>query len=274
MLDGVTEPGYHFKAPLITDFHNIQVTVQTDKVQDIPCGTSGGVLISFDKIEVVNRLKKDSVAETVKNYTINYDKTWIFDKIHHEINQFCSKSTLQDVYIDKFDELDESLADALKIEIEKWAPGIEIISVRVTKPRIPKHIQSNYEQMESQKTELLIAEQEQKVVEKKAETERKKNRIEAESLAEISKIQKAKEIEEREAMKKIALIENSIQLEKQKAKADADYYQQSKQAESNSKMYTPEYLRIREIEALSQNTKLYFGNSIPTYLTENLTPVN
>jgi len=43
-------------------------------------------------------------------------------------------------------------------------------------------------------------------------------------LAEISKIQKAKEIEEREAMKKIALIENSIQLEKQKAKADADYY--------------------------------------------------
>jgi len=51
-------------------------------------------LISFDKIEVVNRLKKDSVAETVKNYTINYDKTWIFDKIHHEINQFCSKSTL------------------------------------------------------------------------------------------------------------------------------------------------------------------------------------
>ena len=45
--------------------------------------------------------------ETVKNYTVNYDKTWIYDKIHHEINQFCSKHTLKEVYIDKFDQLDE-----------------------------------------------------------------------------------------------------------------------------------------------------------------------
>jgi len=37
----------------------MQVTVQTDTVKNIPCGTSGGVMIKFDKIEVVNRLKKD-----------------------------------------------------------------------------------------------------------------------------------------------------------------------------------------------------------------------
>ena len=35
----------------------------------------------FDKIEVVNRLKKELAFETIKNYTINYDRTWIFDKI-------------------------------------------------------------------------------------------------------------------------------------------------------------------------------------------------
>lgn len=45
----------------------------------------------------------------MKEYTIEYDKTWIFDKIHHEINQFCSKHTLQEVFIDKFDTLDENL---------------------------------------------------------------------------------------------------------------------------------------------------------------------
>jgi hypothetical protein len=50
---------------------------------------------------VVNRLKPDSVAATVKAYGINYDKFWIFDKIHHEINQFCSKHSLQEVYIEK-----------------------------------------------------------------------------------------------------------------------------------------------------------------------------
>ena len=72
---------------------------------DIPCGTSGGVLIHFDKVEVVNRLRTSDVYSTVKNYTIHYDRTWIFDKIHHEINQFCSGHTLQEVYITLFDTL-------------------------------------------------------------------------------------------------------------------------------------------------------------------------
>ncbi len=67
--------------PLLTSVENVQVTVQTDKVTNIPCGTAGGVVIYFDHIEVVNRLRKELVYETIKNYTVNYDKTWIFDKI-------------------------------------------------------------------------------------------------------------------------------------------------------------------------------------------------
>ena len=163
----------------------------------IPCGTSGGTVITFDKIEVVNRLKREYVHETIKNYTVDYDKTWIYDKIHHEINQFCSAHTLEEacislytpkpphpnpepepepdpnsgpnpnpnpnphpnpnpnpdpnphphqVYISKFDTLDESLRDALQSDINSWAPGIEIVAIRVTKPRIPEKIRLNYEQ--------------------------------------------------------------------------------------------------------------------------------
>lgn len=47
----------------------------------------------------------------------------------HEINQFCSKHTLQEVFIDKFDALDEQLANALQHDCDKWAPGIEIIAI-------------------------------------------------------------------------------------------------------------------------------------------------
>ncbi len=39
----------------------------------------------------------------MKEYGVYYDRLWIYDKIHHEINQFCSRHTLQEVYIDKFD---------------------------------------------------------------------------------------------------------------------------------------------------------------------------
>ena len=86
LISGISEPGWHTKLPLVTTFDNVQVTVQTDAVSNVPCGTQGGVLIEFEKIEVVNRMRKDLAWETVKNYTVNYDQTWIYDKIHHEIN--------------------------------------------------------------------------------------------------------------------------------------------------------------------------------------------
>ena len=54
-LEGTTESGLNFAIPILTKVHMMQVTVQTDTVKDIPCGTSGGVMIKFDKIEVVNR---------------------------------------------------------------------------------------------------------------------------------------------------------------------------------------------------------------------------
>lgn len=58
MISGITDPGYRLKIPVITTYENIQITVQTDKVKNIPWGTSGGVMINFEKIEVVNRLRK------------------------------------------------------------------------------------------------------------------------------------------------------------------------------------------------------------------------
>lgn len=36
-----------------------QVTLQTDEVKNVPCGTSGGVMIYFDRVEVVNVLDRD-----------------------------------------------------------------------------------------------------------------------------------------------------------------------------------------------------------------------
>ena len=55
--------------------------------------------------QVVNQLHKDYVHDTLLNYGVQYDNTWIYDKIHHEINQFCSFHSLQQVYIDVFDQV-------------------------------------------------------------------------------------------------------------------------------------------------------------------------
>jgi hypothetical protein len=77
------------------------------------------------------------VLSVIRQYGINYDSIWIFDRIHHLINQFCSSHTLQEVYIEKFSSLDEQLTADLQAECDKWGTGLQIIAARVTKPRIP-----------------------------------------------------------------------------------------------------------------------------------------
>ena len=221
MLQSMSTPGFHMMIPFLTSVRsgnsnfepgiifigfyfftrNIQTTLQTDEVKNVPCGTSGGVMIYFDRIEVVNVLQNTAVFDIVKNYTADYDKPLIFDKVregefeivtekiilttqvHHELNQFCSGHTLQEVYIELFDQIDENLKNALQSDLLEMAPGLKVHSVRVTKPKIPEAIRKNYELMEAEKTKLLISTQRQKVIEKDAETERKKAVIEAEKEA-------------------------------------------------------------------------------------------
>ena len=67
--------------------------------------------------------------------------------------------------------------------------------MRVTKPKIPDSIKKNYELMEAEKTQLLISTARQKVVEKEAETARKKAVIEAEKEAHVARIQYERKVQ-------------------------------------------------------------------------------
>ncbi|XP_038060170.1 erlin-2-B-like [Patiria miniata] len=264
LLTSTSGPGFHFMFPFLTSYRTVQITLQSDEVKNVPCGTSGGVMIYFDRIEVVNILSASDVHSMVKNYTADYDKTLIFNKVHHELNQFCSAHNLQEVYIELFDQIDENLKKALQADLTVMAPGLYIQAVRVTKPKIPESIRKNYELMENEKTKLLIAQQHQKVVEKEAETERKKAVIEAEKQAEVARIHFDQKIMEKESMKKISEIEDATHLAKEKAKTDAEFYKSHKEAESNQIKLTPEYLEVLRFQAIANNNKIYFGSDIPS----------
>ncbi|XP_051831467.1 erlin-2 [Antechinus flavipes] len=263
LLTSTSGPGFHLMLPFITSYKSVQTTLQTDEVKNVPCGTSGGVMIYFDRIEVVNFLIPNAVYDIVKNYTADYDKALIFNKIHHELNQFCSVHTLQEVYIELFDQIDENLKLALQQDLTSMAPGLVIQAVRVTKPNIPEAIRRNYELMESEKTKLLIAAQKQKVVEKEAETERKKALIEAEKVAQVAEITYGQKVMEKETEKKISEIEDAAFLAREKAKADAECYTALKIAEANKLKLTPEYLQLMKYKAIASNSKIYFGKDIP-----------
>lgn len=268
LLTATSDPGYHFMLPFITSFRSVQTTLQTDEVKNVPCGTSGGVMIYFDRIEVVNKLDIAAVHDIVKNYTADYDKTLIYNKIHHELNQFCSVHNLQEVYIDLFDQIDENLKKALQEDLNSLAYGLMVQAVRVTKPKIPESIRRNYEAMEAEKTKLLIFQARQKVVEKEAETERKKAIIEAEKAQMVAKITWEQKIMEKESEKKIAEIEAQTHMNKEKSIADAEFYKAEKEAQSNKLKLTKDYLELVKYQSLSKNSKIYFGNSIPGIFNE------
>lgn len=268
LLTSPNGPGYHIMLPFITTFRSVQTTLQTDEIKNVPCGTSGGVMIYFDRIEVVNMLVPSAVVDIVRNYTADYDKTLIFNKIHHELNQFCSVHTLQEVYIELFDIIDENLKTALQKDLNAMAPGLTIQAVRVTKPKIPEAIRRNFELMEAEKTRLLITAQTQKVVEKEAETERKKAIIEAEKVAQVAQIQFQQKVMEKETEKKISQIEDAAFLARERAKADAEYYTAAKFAEANRLKLTPEYLELMRFQAIAANSKIYFGQDIPNMFVE------
>ncbi|XP_036591213.1 erlin-1 isoform X2 [Trichosurus vulpecula] len=269
LLTSPSGPGYHIMLPFITTYRSVQTTLQTDEVKNVPCGTSGGVMIYIDRIEVVNMLAPFAVFDIVKNYTADYDKTLIFNKIHHELNQFCSAHTLQEVYIELFDQIDENLKQALQKDLNVMAPGLTIQAVRVTKPKIPEAIRRNFELMEAEKTKLLIAAQKQKVVEKEAETERKKAIIEAEKTAQVAKIRFQQKVMEKETEKRISEIEDAAFLAREKARADAEYYTAHKHATSNKLKLTPEYLELKKYQAIAANSKIYFGSSIPSIFMDS-----
>ncbi|XP_073421301.1 erlin-2 [Dendrobates tinctorius] len=271
LLTSTSGPGFHLMLPFITSFKSVQSTLQTDEVKNVPCGTSGGVMIYFDRIEVVNFLISNAVYDIVKNYTADYDKALIFNKIHHELNQFCSVHTLQEVYIELFDQIDENLKLALQQDLNEMAPGLIIQAVRVTKPNIPETIRRNYELMESEKTKLLIAAQKQKVVEKEAETERKKALIEAEKVAQVAEIKYGQKVMEKETEKKISEIEDSAFIAREKARADAEFYTAKKISDSNKLKLTPEYLQLIKYQAIAANSKIYFGNDIPNMFMDSTT---
>uniref|UniRef100_A0A671LKW9 Erlin-1 n=1 Tax=Sinocyclocheilus anshuiensis TaxID=1608454 RepID=A0A671LKW9_9TELE len=248
-------PGYHIMLPFITSYRSVQTTLQTDEIKNVPCGTSGGVMIYFDRIEVVNMLVPSAVLDIVKNYTADYDKTVIFNKIHHELNQFCSSLICQTVYL--------NLKTELQKDLNVMAPGltIQVFLIKISLAFIICR--------EAEKTRLLITAQTQKVVEKEAETERKKAIIEAQKVAQVAEIHFQQKVMEKETEKKISEIEDAAFLARERARADAEYYTAAKFAEANRLKLTPEYLELMKYQAIAANSKIYFGQDIPNMFVDN-----
>ena len=79
-----------------------------------------------------------------------------------------------------------------------------------------------------------------------------------------------KQVHAKEALKQMEEIENEIYRNREMAKADAHHYKIMKMIESEQAQLTPQYLQKLAIESFTNNTKLYFGESIPKFISDNI----
>jgi hypothetical protein len=68
------------------------------------------------------------------------------------------------------------------------APGIEIVAIRVTKPRIPDSIRKNFEEMEHQRTNYLLESEKQNVLVQQIRGKGKQEIMKAQSELEVAQI--------------------------------------------------------------------------------------
>ena len=149
---------------------------------------------------------------------------------------------MQEIYIDIFDRLDEELIKSLNKDLVNWAPGIEILSIRVTKPTIPETIRRNFELMEKTKVDFFITSEKEKVKMEEELTKQKQEVIKAQSAHDVKIIELKKKIDKKENEKKMAVIEADMYFEKAKTEIETEFLAAIEEASLYSELYSEEYL--------------------------------
>jgi len=108
-----------------------------------------------------------------------------------------------------------------------------------------------------------VTEERQKVVKREAETEKVRALIEAEKIAAVEAVNLQLKMQQKQTEQEVATIANEMHTSKAKADADAEFYRVSREAEANKLLLTPELLQLESVRALANNTKVFWGDSLP-----------
>eukprot|EP01029_Cantina_marsupialis_P000843 TRINITY_DN1064_c0_g1_i1.p1 TRINITY_DN1064_c0_g1~~TRINITY_DN1064_c0_g1_i1.p1 ORF type:complete len:323 (+),score=57.98 TRINITY_DN1064_c0_g1_i1:30-998(+) len=263
----VLHPGLHVHLSFMSQIHTVPITFQTMVLDNVDCGTRSGVTLYFKRIEIVYQLRGSHVIPLLKNYSFEYLRSHFVDFLPRaHINELCSKMELHSIFIEEFDQVDEMLMESLKDEFKQYAPGLEIVSIRLTKPEIPQKIKSNYEEIQNQKSKLLMLDRKEETELQKETAAKRKSVMEVEKKAAVQELNLAKKISKVEDEHRINQIDAQMHTEAANQKADSTYYTIMKEAESNERKLTSKYLDYIRVTKEFENTKMYFGDSIPEYI--------
>jgi hypothetical protein len=257
VLPNYYEPGVRFQNYIFTSADDILVEEQEDIVQKVECGTKDGITLIFPKIAVHNKLPKEKVHATFKRYGADYDQLTIFKNVKFFVGQICADLTAEEVYLTKYNSLDEKLQNELKTYQEEMDTGIKILKVKFYKPVAKDSQILNQFQRRAEgeaERQALLAEQEKIKQENANALSEAKGKEEIESAKNKARL-------EREKAEAVAKAHNILTLKRAEAEGVKIL------AEVNQLKFTPAYLENQAINAMRNNT--IYSAKLPSFF-ENI----
>lgn len=264
----ISTPGFHYLLPYTTKFEQVPVGMQTERVTNIPCGTSGGVMLLFPKIEIVYRTNVHLLLDMVHNYSLDYRQLWVNEPVAHVMNEMCTTLSLHEIFITKFAEMDETLSAQLQMKLDVWCPGLQIVNVRLTKPSIPPDIQKHFETLSNIASELKVQVERQKNTLRTAEKDRTLEKMMAEKEAAVATMHYQRLHSDAERQVAISNVTTATEVATFREHANAMCYGKLQEAKANIQRITPEFLAFQRTQSL-RNTDFYYGNRLPTAVSSD-----
>jgi hypothetical protein len=168
----------------------------------------------------------------VSQFGTGYDQPLIFDYIPSEVAQFCKNYPLEDIYIRRFDELDEVLMEKLTKVIAEFGMTdcLEIQKVRIGRPMLSAEMQKRFEAIEHEEKEKDLAETRKQTDKVKLETQLQSAKMLSQQAQEEARIQLETKVLSARKAAEIQDIENEMKLKQAKSEAEGAQVKQQQVA--------------------------------------------
>jgi len=259
LKEATSEPGIHTMQPLVSTVKQILIRPETDTMMTIEAITQDGIQIWFKGVQVISRVTKSKVVDVIKKFGSDFKSPLVFDRVKADIKIFCANNTIDDIYNKRFLDMVAEVRERVESSIKRLGGGVEIMNLVIPKPDIPDDIQENYKAVKVQWTAQLVSTQQKKTEEIKKETEMLRAIADAERKKSVLAITIQQQILEKEGAQNVSRIANEILREKEENIANIEKYKIEQRAKANQALYTPEYIKLKMAETMSNNTKFYFS---------------
>jgi len=268
--------------PLYSDVTLVKVVQDTDHVTNVKCVSKEGVDINIPDIEIANKIKKESVVNTVRSYGFEYDKKLVVKPLAQYMREICAVRTVDEIEIIDFHKLDDLLREEIQRQVDSIDSGITIDWVRVTSVVVPPQIKEKRLKLAEEKANKILAEEAMKRTEIEKATQALISKRDNDIKMENTKMENQRMLQSVEGERQRRSVENAILLESTKTnvekirmEASANAEKMELEARGLRLLYEiPEYASVKKFEAISDKTEMvYWGNELPTNVFMGTPPV-